>query len=310
MARLRALVPRMLTPGMLARRVLHLVGWCLPRPRPRVLLYHGVDDSGSPISVSQALFGAHLGFLRQHGYTTWPASAYVRALATKTVLPRRLVVLTFDDGYRNNIDTALPALEKHGFCASVFVVTGNAGAAPRWEERDRVRIAAMMQQVWSNASADRRRQIGDSLHQCLAQPLGSLEEWMAAQARGFEVASHTHGHVFCGHEPEPIVRQEITTAATTLRALGGRGASLLAWPYGDTSPAAKKIAAACGVEAAFVAEWSFARRRDDDLLCLNRVPIDATLGVFGLAFALGRGYEFWILLRALRARLRTGRRRA
>lgn len=291
---------------MLGRRVLHVVGACLPRPRPRVLLYHGIDDSGSPISVSPALFAAHLEFLRRHGYTTWPASTYVRALVAKTALPRRLVVLTFDDGYRNNIDHALPELGKHGFCASVFVVTGNVGAAPRWEERDHVRIAAMMQRVWGSASSGRRRQIGDSLHQCLAQPLASLEEWMAAQARGFEVASHTHGHVFCGHEPEPVVRQEITTAAATLRATGGRGANLLAWPYGDTSPDAKKVAAECGVEAAFAAEWSFARRRDDDLLCLNRVPVDAALGVFGLAFALGRGYELWMLLRALRARLRTG----
>lgn len=99
-----------------------------------------------------------------------------------------------------------------------------------------------------------------------------------------------------------MVEAEIAAARAELRAVGATGADLLAWPYGATNATACAIASELGVKGAFLAEWEWERRDDADLLRLNRAPIDPSLGVFGIAWACGTGYEVWARLRAWRRR--------
>ena len=288
--------------GTVARRILHLLCAGLAPRRPRVLLYHGVDASRSPIAIARETFAAQMAWLARKGYASWPASVYVRALREGTPLPRRLVVITFDDGYRNNLDVALPEMERHGLVATCFVVTGDLGGPPRWEGRDAERIKALTDRVWAGRSVAERAEISASVHSTLAEPLGSLASWTAASSRGFELASHTKSHRFCDQEPAAVVEAEIVSARAELRAVGATGAELLAWPYGATNPTACAIARELGVQGAFAAEWEWERRDDADHLRLNRAPIDPSLGVFGIAWACGKGYEVWARLRAWRRR--------
>lgn len=285
-----------------AKRALCVLCAPFPPRRPRVLLWHGIDANPSPIAVTREGFAAQLAWLAGHGWATWPASVYVKALRAGTPLPRRLAVLTFDDGYANNLTDALPELEARGMTATCFVVTGDLGGAARWEARDQERIAVLTARVWSRATAAERAAITADVHQSLAAPLASLAEWLAAERRGFEVASHTVSHRFCDQEPADVVRAELAEAHATLQRAGATGADLLAWPYGATDDRACAIARELGVAGAFLAEWEWSRREDRDLLRLNRVPIDPRLGTFGIAWACSRGYEVWQWLRSCRRR--------
>ena len=286
--------------AMLGKRILCALFAPFPARRPRVLLYHGVDSSGSPIALCAEVFAAQMEWLAARGFATWPASVYVKALRARTPLPRRLVVITFDDGYANNLDCALPELERRGFVATCFVVTGDLGGPARWEERDRERIAKLTERVWARESASERAAITAAVHESLAAPLASLDRWSAASARGFEIASHTQSHRFCDQEPQAVVEVEITAARAALQAVGATGAEILAWPYGAADDRTCALASRLGVLGAFAAQWEWSRRDDQDLFRINRTPLDPRLGAFGIAWVCSRGYELWALLRAFR----------
>ncbi|MDE0144156.1 MAG: trypsin-like serine protease [Caldilineaceae bacterium] len=95
-----------------------------------ILMYHYVSEppAGSDVyrrdlSVSPDLFRSHLQALADAGYT--PISMYdlVDHLNQGAPLPEKPVILTFDDGYRDNFENAFPLLEEFGMTAMFFVVT-------------------------------------------------------------------------------------------------------------------------------------------------------------------------------------------
>jgi peptidoglycan/xylan/chitin deacetylase (PgdA/CDA1 family) len=92
-----------------------------------ILTYHSIDDSGSPISVSEASFRRHV---------EWLASGVVRVRPLAELLcgpvETDAVALTFDDGFRNFAETAWPLLREHGLPATLFVPTGHVGETNTW----------------------------------------------------------------------------------------------------------------------------------------------------------------------------------
>jgi peptidoglycan/xylan/chitin deacetylase (PgdA/CDA1 family) len=98
--------------------------------RVPILMYHylstppaGADIYRRDLSVSPDLFAAHLDRLRAEGYTTITLYDLYQHLATGAALPEKPVILTFDDGYRDNFENAFPALRDRGMRATFFVVT-------------------------------------------------------------------------------------------------------------------------------------------------------------------------------------------
>jgi peptidoglycan/xylan/chitin deacetylase (PgdA/CDA1 family) len=113
--------------------------------RGLILMYHRIAELNSDpwgLSVSPAHFAEHLKVLR--------SSRSVIALPdlVETLRrgyhprqhPRQPVVVTFDDGYADNVDTAKPLLERYEIPATVFLVTGAIGSDREfwWDELDRV----------------------------------------------------------------------------------------------------------------------------------------------------------------------------
>lgn len=89
-----------------------------------ILCYHSVNDSRNdecdPINKSR--FEAHLKYL-VNNYTVLPLSVMVNLLRAGSPIPSNAVVITFDDGYRDNFEVVLPLLEKYRCHATFFVVT-------------------------------------------------------------------------------------------------------------------------------------------------------------------------------------------
>jgi len=91
----------------------------------RVLMYHKVNDlPGNPLSVPVALFEEQMAELRDLGYTVVDLEAVLEHYAKGTRLPERPVLITFDDGYRDNLAHAAPVLERYGYRAVIFVPIG------------------------------------------------------------------------------------------------------------------------------------------------------------------------------------------
>lgn len=95
-----------------------------------VLMYHHVGDPGPgadairrDLSVSTANFESQLRYLVEHGYESISLEALVMHLQVGLPLPSKPVVLTFDDGFKDQYSNAYPLLRKYGFVGTFFVIT-------------------------------------------------------------------------------------------------------------------------------------------------------------------------------------------
>ena len=91
----------------------------------RVLMYHKVNDLWpNPTTVPTAIFEEQMALLRELAYVPVSLDAVRDHYLHGTALPERAVLITFDDGYRDNLENALPVLRRHGYPAVVFVPIG------------------------------------------------------------------------------------------------------------------------------------------------------------------------------------------
>jgi peptidoglycan/xylan/chitin deacetylase (PgdA/CDA1 family) len=91
----------------------------------RVLMYHKVNDAWpNPASVPTAVFEEQMALLEELGYQPVSLDAVVAHYLEGARLPERAVLLTFDDGYRDNLENALPVLRRHAYPAVLFVPIG------------------------------------------------------------------------------------------------------------------------------------------------------------------------------------------
>jgi peptidoglycan/xylan/chitin deacetylase (PgdA/CDA1 family) len=183
-----------------------------------VLLYHRVGPPGQgehlALTVTPEKFASQLRTLVRRGFTGISAASWFAALTDGVALPRRPILLTFDDGYADLNDHALPALQRLGWKATVFVSTSTIGGTSDWD--------------------------GDA-----AQPLLSAEEIGAWAARGFEFGGHgaTHCDLTCVG-PERL-RDEVVGGRDTLAELLDRPVTTFAYPYGSFNDQVREVVGRC-----------------------------------------------------------------
>ena len=103
--------------------------------RLSILIFHRVVAQVDPLfpdEVHAARFDALCGWLARD-FNVLPLSPAVRRLREGS-LPRRALSITFDDGYADNHDIALPILQRHGLHATFFVATGFLNGGRMWND--------------------------------------------------------------------------------------------------------------------------------------------------------------------------------
>ena len=88
-----------------------------------VLMYHHVLENDGTIAISQKNFEAQMKMLAKGGYTTITPDELLAYKQGKITLPKKSVLITFDDGWRNNYIYAYPILKKYGLKATIFLIT-------------------------------------------------------------------------------------------------------------------------------------------------------------------------------------------
>jgi len=191
-----------------------------------VLMYHSVSDapaaSTRALSVRPAKFGAQLYYLRRQGFTGLTFGELGRRRRTGQPFPARPIVLTFDDGYADLLEEAVPLLLEHGFPATVFVTTG-----------------------W----------VRDAGRDAVANAPGRMLSWVQLaelSAAGVEVAAHTHSHPQLDQISAARLRTELGDSKRSLEDHLGRPACSLAYPYGYSSKRVRTLAREIGYQQAAV----------------------------------------------------------
>ena len=113
-----------------------------PSPLPRtwhipVLAYHQVDvgfELGVS-SISPRTFESQMRLIVKQGYTAITPNRLIQAITSNSALPRRSILITFDDGYEGFYAYAYPILEKYGLTATVFMLAGFIGQFNGWDVR-------------------------------------------------------------------------------------------------------------------------------------------------------------------------------
>ncbi|HXY86506.1 MAG TPA: polysaccharide deacetylase family protein [Gaiellaceae bacterium] len=91
----------------------------------RVLMYHKVNDlPANPLSMPVSVFDEQMDQLRTLGYSVVDLQAVLDYYVDGKELPPRAVLITFDDGYHDNLDNAARVLQKYGYPAVLFVPIG------------------------------------------------------------------------------------------------------------------------------------------------------------------------------------------
>lgn len=119
--------------------------WC-PLPEYRravpVLAYHGVNDRNDHYSVSRRAFAEQMAMLHAAGFHAIGIEEYVRFLHGEAVeLPKRPILITFDDGRIDSYRGADRILARYGMRATMFVIAGAPGSSPFYMDWDELRHA-------------------------------------------------------------------------------------------------------------------------------------------------------------------------
>lgn len=101
-----------------------------------ILCYHRIGPGPSKMTVAAARFESQLEWLAANGWHVVRLSDLLEFMAGRKALPRRSVVITFDDGYESVYRHAFALLKKHGVPATLFVYSDflGAGAALSWPQ--------------------------------------------------------------------------------------------------------------------------------------------------------------------------------
>lgn len=118
------------TAGLFLIFIVYLI--CAPAQNGVMILeYHMICDNptadGKKYSVSPSEFREQLSYLKENGYETISMRDFVLAKKGKLTLPEKPIILTFDDGYKNNYEVMLPILEEFSMKATVYIITNDIG---------------------------------------------------------------------------------------------------------------------------------------------------------------------------------------
>ena len=104
--------------------------------RLSILIYHRVQEKPDLLVGDDgeiAIFDSHLSYLTRH-FKVLPLDEAIQRLNDGT-LPDRAACITFDDGYADNAEIALPLLQKYGVPATFFIAAGFIGGGMMWNDR-------------------------------------------------------------------------------------------------------------------------------------------------------------------------------
>lgn len=89
-----------------------------------VLMYHSIDyEKNNELRVPKEQFRQQMKYLKDNGYTTLTLDEFYNFLINNKPVPLKSIIVTLDDGYKDNYINAYKILKEFGFNATVFVIT-------------------------------------------------------------------------------------------------------------------------------------------------------------------------------------------
>ncbi len=290
------------------------------RGRLSVLIFHRVlpeSDVLFPQEMHARRFDSLCGWLAAW-FNVLPLDQAALHLKAGT-LPARAACLTFDDGYADNYNVALPILQRHGLCATFFIATGFLDGGRMWNDsiiesiracqrpvldlsglglgrhtlasvhERQAAIAALIAQIKYRPAAQRvamTQQIALLAHVELPNDLMmTSNEVLAMHRAGMKIGAHTVSHPILAQLADDEVRHEIQAGKQFLEQLLDERVSLFAYPNGkpgaDYTRRSVDLVRSLGFDAAVSTQWGASSAGDDPYQIRRFTPWDTTRLRFG-----------------------------
>lgn len=231
-----------------------------------ILMYHQIEAAPPrgaafrSLYVSPAAFARQMAFLALWGYRGLSMSALMPYLSGERT--GKVVGITFDDGYLNNLTNALPVLRRHSFSSTCYVVSQQLGKTNEWD-----------------------REAGIAQTPLMDAP--QLRQWRAG---GQEVGAHTRHHVRLTQVDAATCMEEISLCKSELQKMTDSPVRHFCYPYGDYTPDHVAMARAAGFESVTTTQRSRCQAQED-MMQLPRVPIVRSTTLPLLWLKVATGYE-------------------
>lgn len=188
-----------------------------------ILVYHNLGpQSKGRLVLGVDGFAEQMGYLKREGYRVVTLSEFVEWVNLKRQLPRKCVVLTFDDGYHAFRDYAYQILKQVGFPATLFVYTDYVGTgrnALSWDELKGLVAEGFDVQAHSKTHSDLRRGVGETDAQYARRMQAELADparlFQRQLGRGVQFLAYPYGRV--DDDLVLRVREQGYAAAFTVR---------------------------------------------------------------------------------------------
>ncbi len=223
-----------------------------------VLMYHHVSShKGALVTITPENFESHARFLADEGYKTLSLDEFAAFKKGRLELPKKSVLITFDDGWIDNYLVAYPILKKYSLRATIFIVTD-------WVER---------------SNEDKRgdddiyipnHKEGKKL--AYEEPASAVVNWndLANMNDVFDFASHSNAH-----DNESLGldewRDDLALSKAHIKAHGGN-TQHLCWPRGNYTKELMDLAENLGFEALYTTKRGV-NMPDNDLSEIKRISV-------------------------------------
>lgn len=186
-----------------------------------ILMYHKIPNeelkSQHKIFVTSEKFKKHLQFFKSQGFKTLTFSELKKFKSGQKdfqLFPKKPLVLTFDDGYKDNLDNASPLLTEFGFKAQLFLLANPNISSNHWDHSETEKVHDIV------AGSDRLK-------------------WKDS---AFEIGSHGFSHEKITEMSETESRYELSESKRNLEKEFQTEIPVFAFTYGDTSEASARWA--------------------------------------------------------------------
>ena len=199
-----------------------------------VLMYHSIrTQKNNPYMVSPARFDKDMQYIHDNGFTTLSTEELYDFMVYNKPIPKKSILITFDDGYEDNYTNAFPILKKYNIKATIFIITDYVDKGKQYLS------SAQLKEMESN---------------------------------GIDIESHTYRHdklaTYDYYEQLNTLKASKEFIEKTL----DKKVNFISYPFGSYNIDTLKALKEAGYEMAFTTDGRWANK-SNGILTLNRVFI-------------------------------------
>lgn len=231
-----------------------------------MLNYHRVNDTlpVNELVVSTKTFEQQMAYLKEHNYKVIGLNQLLHELSphTRASVNPRTVLITFDDGFRDNYLNAFPVLKKYAFPAVIFLTTGMIDTDRKFKKYE-------------------------------AMPAPDMLNWKEIREMhnyGVEFGAHTVNHKLLTQVSLEEAKREIKDSAKLVNEFMGLRACGFCYPAGDNNETIRNLVKEAGYTCAFTVKPGI-NKNGEDIFALTRTAVNGNDTLFDFKKKLSGAYD-------------------